>query len=528
MERELIICAVVLILCILSSKTSGKIGIPALLIFIFIGMMFGSDGIMKIPFDNYLLAENVCTIALVIIMFYGGFSTKWTAAKPVAVRACIISSAGVVITALLTGLFSFFVLRIDLKESILLGAVISSTDAASVFSILRSKNLNLKGGLAPLLEVESGSNDPFSYMLTFAALVILKGQEVGFVAGMIVLQLIFGVLFGVLFGYFSPIIMKKLNLLSGSFDSIFLSAIVLLSYAIPSVLGGNGYLSVYIAGIIMGNSKIKNTPSLVHFFNGITGMAQIIVFSILGLLSFPSRLPSILVTALLVFLFLTFVARPVAVFILMIKGYDIKEKMFVSWAGLRGASSIVFAIMATVSDAPVEIDIFHIIFCVSLLSVSVQGTLLPFVAKKLNLIDNNYNVLKTFNDYAEEKDVAIMKVHIAEGHGWENKKISEVNMPDDSLALMIKRGDGTIIPKGNTIIMAGDDVILNVPIYSVENDITLKEITVHKGHEWENKKIGELKLSDNTLITLIKRKNEAIIPDGNTVIKKDDIMVIYQ
>ena len=218
MERELIICAVVLILCILSSKTSGKIGIPALLIFIFIGMMFGSDGIMKIPFDNYLLAENVCTIALVIIMFYGGFSTKWTAAKPVAVRACIISSAGVVITALLTGLFSFFVLRIDLKESILLGAVISSTDAASVFSILRSKNLNLKGGLAPLLEVESGSNDPFSYMLTFAALVILKGQEVGFVAGMIVLQLIFGVLFGVLFGYFSPIIMKKLNLLSGSFD----------------------------------------------------------------------------------------------------------------------------------------------------------------------------------------------------------------------------------------------------------------------------------------------------------------------
>lgn len=527
MEASMLICAVVILICLVSGKISGKIGVPVLVFFIVVGMIFGSDGIVKIPLDNYVLVEKICTIALVAIMFYGGFSTNWDVAKPVAKSAIALSSLGVMITAFITFLCCYCILHIEVLESCLIGAVISSTDAASVFSIFRSKNLNLKGGLASLLEVESGSNDPVSYMLTIIALSLMEGRQVDFVWVMVLKQVLIGVLIGVLVGQAAIYGLKKTTFIAEGSDSIFVVAAVIISYALTSVLGGNGYLSVYLSGIILGNSKIAHKGSLVHFFDGITKLAQIAVFFLLGLLSFPSVIPEIFGKALIIAGFLTFVARPVAVFLILGKKYGMKEKLFVSWAGLRGAASIVFAIMASVSDAYTKNDVFHIVFCISLLSVTIQGTLLPYIAKKLDLIDNENNVLKTFNDYQEEASIMMMRLFIPRGHNWENRTIQEVSLPTGSLALMIKRDSETLIPKGDTIIRANDSVILSVPAYEQMEDVKLRELEIGENHEWKDQRIEALDLPDDILVAMIKRGDENIIPSGKTKIHQGDIVVVY-
>lgn len=250
MPTLLLLCAVILILCLAGNRLSQKFGVPALLLFMGLGMLFGSDGLFKIPFDNYQFAEQICSIALIFIMFYGGFGTNWNAAKPVAVRAVLLSSAGVILTAALTGLFCYFILRFAFLESMLIGAVISSTDAASVFSILRSKKLNLKEHTASLLEIESGSNDPFSYMLTVIILTLMQGSSsTGSIAYLIFSQVVYGAIFGVVIAIAAIWILRRLSFSQSGMDTIFVLAVALLSYAIPSALGGNGYLSAYITGI---------------------------------------------------------------------------------------------------------------------------------------------------------------------------------------------------------------------------------------------------------------------------------------
>ena len=279
MAVHLLLVATIIIACVVFNRISNKLGIPMLLAFILLGMFFGSDGIVKIPFDNYLFAEQICSIALIFIMFYGGFGTKWSEAKPVAFMSILLSSVGVILTALITGLFCHYILNIKLLESFLLGAVISSTDAASVFSILRSKRLNLKYNTASLLEVESGSNDPFSYMLTAIILTamsgVVDGKEIGY---LIFSQIIFGVLFGIIIAFISLYILQRFNFKTAGFDAIFVLAIAIIAYAAPTAIGGNGYLSAYIVGIILGNKSIKNKKALVNFFDGLTGLMQMTLF----------------------------------------------------------------------------------------------------------------------------------------------------------------------------------------------------------------------------------------------------------
>lgn len=282
MTVGLLLAAVIIIVCIASSRLSGKLGVPALLIFIVLGMLFGSDGVFKIPFDNYNFAEQICSVALIFIMFYGGFGTNWKMAKPVIGKAVALSTLGVVITALLTGLFCYYVVGFSFLESMLVGAVISSTDAASVFSVLRSKKLNLKNNTASLLEVESGSNDPAAYMLTIIVLTLMEGKGVDTILYMVFAQVIFGTLFGVGIALLSVFVLCRSWFSSDGLDAMFVLAIAVLSYALPSLIGGNGYLSAYIAGIILGNSKIKNKVPLVHFFDGVTGLSQIVIFFFAG------------------------------------------------------------------------------------------------------------------------------------------------------------------------------------------------------------------------------------------------------
>ena len=529
MAAALLVCSVVIILCIAANRFSFRFGLPSLLLFMALGMLFGSDGIFKIPFDNYNFADQVCSIALIFIMFYGGFGTKWDMARPVAVKAVSLSTLGVVMTALITGVFCHFVLGFGFLESFLIGSVISSTDAASVFSILRSKKLGLKEGTASLLELESGSNDPAAYMLTTIVLSLMSGDNSHSVGYLIFAQVVYGLLIGVAVAFLAVLALRKLKFTDG-LDTIFVLAVALLSFALPAVIGGNGYLGAYLAGIIIGNSKIKHKISLVHFFDGITGLAQIMIFFLLGLLAFPHQIGAIIVPSLLIAVFLTVFARPVTVFTLLAPmRCSLGQMLLVSWSGLRGASSIVFAIVVTASGVDTNNDVFHIVFCIALLSVAIQGTLLPVISRKLNMVDEENDIGKTFNDYQDEKAMHLIRLLIQEGHRWAGQTIHELDLSSDMMAVMIRRNEETIIPKGGTVIQAGDILVLNGEVYKDETGMVLKEIAVDGDHDWAGKKIKELELNNNTLIMLVRRNDgSTVVPNGDTKILKGDVIVVNE
>jgi len=526
----LLVSAVVILACVLFNKISNKLGIPMLLAFIVLGMLFGSDGAFKIHFDNYALTEDVCLIALIFIIFYGGFGTNWTQARPVAVKAMVLSSFGTVLTAAFVGGFCFYVLKIDLLESFLIGAVISSTDAASVFSILRSKRLNLKYRTASLLELESGSNDPFSYMLTVALLTIMGSELSGTkFLGMLVMQIAFGAVMGVGVALIAIALMKKLDFSGNGFDAVFIVAVALAAYSIPSAVGGNGYLSVYITGIILGNHRIKNKQSLVHFFDGVTGLMQMLLFFLLGLLSFPSSLPEIAPIALCISLFLTFVARPLAVFLLMLPfKCNIRQILVIAWSGMRGAASIVFAIMTVTSSAVTDHDIFHIVFFIVLFSILVQGTLIPKVSKNLKMTDEDGNVMKTFNDYMSEVPIRFISFSVPKKHEWDGKSVKDIMLPPECILALIIRNGERIVPDGNTVISENDTLVLGGLTSDSDYGISLLERHLEEDDEWIGKQIFEIKLPDDVLVILIKRGENVVIPKGNTLLCKNDILVMTE
>lgn len=467
MTELMIISGLVLIICITSSKVLYKFGVPMLLIFIVLGMLFGSDGVVGIYFDNYELTSQLCSLALVFIMFYGGFGTNWKMAKPVAVPSVLMSSLGVIATAGLTGLFCHLVIKTTLLEGLLIGTIVAYTDAASVFAVLRAQKLNLKGSLASLLEVESGSNDPIAYMITIILLTMMQSTgnlSVGNIAIIVVNQIAVGLIIGFLIAKVTVYVLRYSNFEIEGFYTIFVTAIAILSYALSEYLGGNGYLSVYISGIIIGNSKIPRKKSMFQFFDGISWIMQIALFFMLGLLSFPSRLPQVTATAMSISLFMILIARPLATFVILAPfKFTVKEKLFISWVGLRGAASVVFAIFAVTFGVKIENDIFHIIFFIALFSVAIQGTLIPKVANLLDLVETEEenSVLKTFTDYTGEINTQLLEVVMTEENKWINKSIMEANIPEEILIVMIKRNDKILVPKGSTVINVGDTVVLS-------------------------------------------------------------------
>ena len=468
----LILCSSVILLAIFSSKFLDALGIPALLFFMCLGMLFGTDGIFKISFADFANTKDIASLALGFIIFYGGFCTKWATAKPIIAKAAVLSTAGVFLTAVLTSVFCHFVLELSFLESFLIGAVISSTDAASVFSILKAKNLHLKENTAPLLEIESGSNDPMSYVLVILAITLMQNQSSGFVIALFFKQMIFGILIGVLVAKISIYIYEKTSIITDENGSLFIIALVLLSYLLPFFCDGNPFLAVYFLGIILGNANILNQVPMMHFIDGITKLAQIGIFFTLGLLAFPREVPSILLTGMLIFLFLTFIARPAAVFLLLsFFKSGINQCLLVSWAGLRGVASIVFAIIAMDSGITLHYDLFHLVFLISILSVAIQGTFLPLAAKMTNMIDPHVDIKKTFNDYEEECAVKLLRITVPKNHEWVGKPIRCVEFPQKSLAVLIKRKQERIIPKNSTVIQAGDNITLSLPAINLPDEL---------------------------------------------------------
>ena len=528
MNEALLLMGCVILLCTLMGRYLDRLAVPSLLIFIALGMCFGENGLLRIPFDDYDAANVICSASLIFIMFYGGFGTNLNAARPVVVQSVVLSTLGVAGTAGAVAAFAHLVLGLPWVESFLIGSVISSTDAASVFNILRSKKLALKYHTDSLLEIESGSNDPISYMLTTVAVGIMGGQDV-FIPLLLVQQIAIGALGGLLLGKLAIWSLRRGMFPSEQSQTIFVFAVVILSYALPTVLGGNGYLSSYLCGIYMGSTKLPQKRNLVHFFDVVTDVAQVLIFFLLGLLVTPVELPSVLLPALAIMVFLTFLARPAVVSILMLPFRpSLAQVGVVSWAGLRGVASIVFAIMAVLQGAETRYNLFNLVFCIVLLSISLQGSLLPRVSAKLHMIDHTADVSKTFNDYQEESDIDFIKIHLDKNHPWNGKTLKELPLPSDLLVVMIARREETIVPNGSTVLLPGDLLVLAARAFEDRENLFLQEIVVEKGHKWVGRSLRQIPTRSDTLIVMIKRGNETIIPGGSTILQAGDTLVIAQ
>ena len=530
MALYLLIFSAIVVICIFFNKFSGKFGIPVLLLFLMLGLLCGSQ------YDRFAsnwawVVGDISTLALVFIMFYGGFGTRWKSAKPIALEAGMLSTLGVALTAAFVGLFCHFALGWSWLESFLMGAVISSTDAATVFSILRSRKLGLKNRTAPLLEMESGSNDPMSYMLTTVMLSLFSGGvTAGGVVWQIFSQITFGVAGGLLLASGAVFLLKRISFQNNGFDMLLFIAIALVSYALPDLIGGNGYLSAYIVGIVLGNTEFPERKPLVSFFDAITSLMQIVIFFLLGMLAIPLNLLHSLLPALIIFVFLTLVARPLAVcgVLAPFNKYPFRQLGLVSFVGLRGAASIVFAINILTSAVALEHDIFSIVFCIVLVSIAFQGSLVPAFARLTGMTDKNEDVMTTFRDFSENEEMCFGAIRITETSRWNRRKIKDLDLTQDCLIALVVRGNTRIVPKGDTLLQAGDEIVLCTRSFQDQSTDILTRHCLSEDSKWAGCRVGDYPKQEGSLLILIQRGDERIIPNGNTILNAGDVLVLLK
>ncbi|HBW27490.1 MAG TPA: potassium/proton antiporter [Hungateiclostridium thermocellum] len=515
----------ILILALFAIRFSNRYGIPALLLFIVLGMFFS----IGIDFGDYEFADTFATVALMVIMFYGGFGTNWKMGKPVAKEAIVLSSLGVITTALMTGLFCHYVLGFKLLEGMLIGSIVGSTDYASVSNILRSKNLNLKYNTASLLELESGSNDPTAFTMTMVFLSAIIGTKLS-VPVLILSQVVLGIVMGCIFSFVIGKLLKNYSLESDGLYAVFMASIILVTYAATDLLGGNGYLALYILGIYLGNMEFKGKRNIMFFFDGFTEIMQIGLFFILGLLSELPKFIAGLPWALAIMLFMTVIARPVTVYGLMLPfRLKFNQLNIISLAGIRGAAAIAFAIMAVNSPAVLSVDVYHIVFGICVLSSLIQGSLMPFAAKRLDMLDPGDTVLKTFNYYQDKSEIGFLETRIGPNSSLIGKKVKDLNLTFDFIVAKIERNGKTIVPRGHVTIKENDLIVIGGAVHFDKTGHELTEFTISKGHKWPNKYIKDLELPHNHLIIMIQREgNEIIVPVGDTLLLEGDKIIMIK
>ena len=469
-EEVLLICSVILFVSILAGKAGFRVGLPALLLFLGIGMLFGSDG-LGLQFSNPQIAQFIGMIALSIILFSGGMDTKLSEIKPIASQGVVLATLGVLVTPAITGYFIFWLTglvagyeTLTLAESLLMAAVMSSTDSASVFSILRSKGVYLKQRLRPTLELESGSNDPMAYMLTIILIAYIQSNGMNFLDGAISLavQLILGLIAGYILGKVSVWIINKVNVENQSLYPILLLAVIFFIFSITSLLKGNGYLAVYIAGLVVGNTKIIHKKSIVTFFDGFTWLWQIVMFITLGLLVNPHELLPVAGIGLTVGIFMIIFARPITVFLCLLpfRNFTTKAKLYISWVGLRGAVPIIFATYPLIAGIENANLIFNVVFFITILSLLVQGTTVTHVARWLHLTDAPDRKDEFGIELPEEIKSAMSEIDITKEVLSHGNKLMQLKLPDHTLAVMVKRDGKYFIPKGNTELHENDKLLM--------------------------------------------------------------------
>lgn len=450
---------------ILASKTAGRLGIPALLLFLLIGALAGSEGPGGIEYDDPASAQFVGVIALVLILFAGGLDTSWIQVKPVLLPGILLSTVGVAVTAAVMGLFLHYIMGLPLLFALLFGAVVSSTDAAAVFAVLRSHNINLKGRLQPLLELESGSNDPIAVLLTLGLTAALVGETTSWpVLGLgLVLQLVVGALIGFAAGRAIVWVINRINLQHAGLYPVLSLALVFTVYGVTTFARGNGFLAVYLAGLVVGNSLIIYRGSLIRNHDGLAWLMQIGMFLLLGLLVFPSHLPPVAGLGLAAAGCLVFIARPLAVFACLAPlRVPFREQILVSWVGLRGAVPIIlstFPLLAGIDGAEL---LFNVVFFAVVTSVIVQGPTIGLLARLLKLDaprTENTSYPIVFEPTPGTKS-DLFEVAIPQGAAAEGKRIADLNLPEGTLVVLINRGREFVVPRGNSTVHLSDRLLI--------------------------------------------------------------------
>jgi cell volume regulation protein A len=458
--------AALLFLCVLASKASGKLGIPTLVVFLAVGIFAGSEGPLGIQFDNAYFAQTLGVVALAYILFSGGLDTKIKDIKPIMKSGISLASLGVFITCIIVGLFNHYVLGFSLLEGMLIGAIISSTDAGAVFTVLRSRSIHLKGNLKPLLEFESGSNDPMAVFLTTSILALMASPEDAslfqFLTSFIA-QIIVGGVIGYGAGKVGTIFFNKLKLEFEGLYTVMSLAIVLIVYSLAQALKGNGFLAVYVAGVVLGNSTFIFKKSIMLMHDGVSWLMQSLLFLTLGLLLYPSRVFEVTSTGVLIASFLMFIARPISIFIGMAfdKRATFKEKILISWVGLRGSVPIVMATYPLVAGIQNADLIFNLVFFVALTSLIFQGSSIPFVAKLLGVeAEVVENVAKNEQISAANPRDNMTQISVPDDSQIVGKSVIDLSLPEDLLIVLIERDGKTVIPRGATQILANDKLYI--------------------------------------------------------------------
>jgi potassium/hydrogen antiporter len=470
---------------VLASKISTRLGVPALLLFLAVGMLAGSDGVGGIHFEDFEVAQSVGVVALAFILFAGGLSTGWVEVRPVLAPGVALATVGVGVTAVVAGGIAAWALDLSATTGFLLGAIISSTDAAAVFSVLRSRNVGLRGQIRPLLELESGSNDPMAVFLTVAFLELLTdpGRSVVSLLPLFVQQMAVGTVVGYLLARGTVSAINRLRLEYEGLYPVVTLAVVILTYGVTALLGGSGFLAVYLAGIYMGNREFLHKKSLMRFHDAIAWLSQISMFLVLGLLVFPSRLPAVAGQALLVAGALVLVARPLAVLLALAPTrLGLRSCVMVSWVGLRGAVPIIlatFPLAAGVAEAEI---IFNAVFFIVLTSVLVQGTTIPLVARWLR-VDAPLPARRPYPleaVSAGDGTTSLHEITIPSGSAVAGRALVEIGLPAGALIVLISRNGHFVVPQGATALHGGDNVLVLV---DTENLSRVKGILEASGPE---------------------------------------------
>lgn len=470
-ENILLVGSILLFVSIVVGKTGYRFGVPALLLFLVVGMLFGSDG-LGLQFHNAKEAQFIGMIALSVILFSGGMDTKYKEIRPILLPGIVLSTVGVLLTALFTGLFIWYLsgmswtnIYLPITTSLLLASTMSSTDSASVFAILRSQKMNLKHNLRPMLEMESGSNDPMAYMLTIVLIQFIQsdGMGTGAIISSFFIQFLVGAAGGYVLGKLAILLLNKINLDNPALYPILLLSFVFFTFAVTDRLHGNGYLAVYIAGIMVGNNKIMHRKQINAFMDGLSWLFQIIMFLCLGLLVNPHEMLEVAVVALLIGVFMLLIGRPLSVFLCLLpfRKFSFKSRMFVSWVGLRGAVPIIFATYPVVAQVEGSALIFNIVFFITIVSLIVQGTSVSFVARLLKLsvplekIGNDFGV-----ELPEEIDSNLTDMIVTQEMLNEADTLRDMDLPKGTLVMIVKRGTEFLIPNGVLKLQVGDKLLL--------------------------------------------------------------------
>jgi cell volume regulation protein A len=465
-ENVLLLGSLLLFMSIIASKTSFHIGIPSLILFLVVGMLAGSDGPGGIFFNDFKTAKLLGVAALNFILFSGGLETKWESIRPILWQGFSLSTLGVLITAATVGVFTSYLMGYTLIEGLLLGAIVSSTDAAAVFSILRSRKVGLKGNLRPLLELESGSNDPMAFFLTVSVVYLIEDPDASFAA--LIPRFFKGMALGALAGYASgktmTFVINKIKLDIDGLYPVLILSLVFFTYSFTDFIGGNGFLAVYISAVMLGNSNFLHKKSLIRFYDGQAWLMQIVMFLTLGLLVYPHEIVPLLGPGVLISGFLIFIARPVAVLVSMVffPELNIRKKLFLSWVGLRGAVPIIFATYPLIAGIPVAKDIFNLVFFISVSSVLLQGTTLAHVARWLHVSVPEKIRRKFPLDFELKEDFSseLFEVDIPNTSPAVGRTVMNLDLPKTALIVLIHREGKYITARGETEIMAQDHLLI--------------------------------------------------------------------